>query len=500
MQRSRSLVTLQADFDGIVCKMGAIEQPRNSFVDMPPIDLTDFERDALGTLIAFGAIPCLSPNFDAEWQANGYIDAATESLAQWARERDFAEAEVTVCRLDGRTPVLIVTIEATAPGSATAMLYGHLDKQPPLGDWSDGLDPFQPVRLGNRLYGRGVADDGYSIFAALMAIEALETNGVPHSRCVVLIEASEESGSPDLDAYLDLLSDHMGVVELLICLDSGALTYDRLWVTTSVRGLVDVEVTVKVLDQAQHSGAASGVVPSSFRILRQLIDRLEDATTGDVLIREMQCEIPQLHVEAAQAVAEEFGDIIARELPTSEGLELMGASPEERILRRTWFPTLSVVGIGGVPEPANAGNVLRSSTTALLSFRLPPSVNSQRAAEAVTAALTTNVPSLAVVSVKAIADDGWVTPALLPWLREALETASKRAFGHGPGFAGEGGSIPFLNSLARRYPEVQVVATGVLGPQSNAHAIDERLELEAAVGVTNAIAAVLYAFATQQEN
>jgi acetylornithine deacetylase/succinyl-diaminopimelate desuccinylase-like protein len=355
------------------------------------------------------------------------------------------------------------------------------------------------VRRGDRLYARGVADDGYSAFAALLAIEAMEANDIPHSRCVVLIEASEESGSPDLEVYLDELKDQLGQVELMICLDSGALTYDRLWVTTSLRGMVHAKLTVKVLTQGQHSGVASGVVPSSFRILRQLLDRVEDASTGEVLLEELRCEIPERYVSDAAALAEEFGDIVAHELPTLDGLDLMGSSSGDRILRRTWFPTLSIVGMGGIPQPEVAGNVLRPSTTAVLSFRLPPTVDATKAAQAVVEALSENVPSSAEVIVEIEGADGWVTPPLAPWLRESLESASMNAFGHAPGYTGEGGTIPFLASLGRRYPGVQFVATGVLGPQSNAHAIDEMLDLATAVGVTNAVIDVLGAFAARTE-
>jgi acetylornithine deacetylase/succinyl-diaminopimelate desuccinylase-like protein len=467
---------------------------------MPTLSLADFERDALDTLTKFGTIPCLSPAFDAMWAEHGYLDEAAELLARWASERTFASAEIKIHRLEGRTPVLTVTVEATAPGTATAMLYGHLDKQPPLGDWSEGLSPYAPVRRGDRLYARGVADDGYSAFSALLAIEALEANNIPHSRCVVLIEACEESGSSDLEAYLDELKGHLGDVKLMICLDSGALTYDRLWVTTSLRGMVHVTVTIKVLNQGQHSGAASGVVPSSFRILRQLLDRVEDADTGDILLEELQCEIPEQCVKDAAALAREFGDIMARELPTLSGLELMGSSAEDRILRRTWFPTLSVVGMGGIPQPADAGNVLRPFTTAVLSFRLPPTVDAEKAGAALMAALGQNVPSSAEVTMEIEAADGWLTPPLAPWLSDALEAASIDAFNHAPGFTGEGGSIPFLASLGKRYPTVQFVATGVIGPQSNAHAIDEMLDLPMAVGVTNSVINVLSAFATRNEN
>jgi acetylornithine deacetylase/succinyl-diaminopimelate desuccinylase-like protein len=311
-----------------------------------------------------------------------------------------------------------------------------------------------------------------------------------------LIEASEESGSPDLDAYLDDLKDHLGNVELMICLDSGALTYDRLWLTTSLRGVVNVDLEIEVLSQGQHSGSASGVVPSSFRILRQLLDRVEDSTTGEILIPQLNAKIPDAEIEAASAVAAEFGDIIALELPTLEGVELMGASAEERILRRTWYPTLSIVGLGGAPSPEIAGNVLRPSTTTKLSFRLPPSVDAETARDALIPVLTTDVPSSARVTLKNWEiGSGWVSPLLAPWLASAVDVASNDAYGRAAGFTGEGGSIPFLASLGKRYPGVQFVATGVLGPQSNAHAIDEFLDLPMAVGVTNSVITVLSEYA-----
>jgi acetylornithine deacetylase/succinyl-diaminopimelate desuccinylase-like protein len=464
---------------------------------MPTLNLADFERDALETLTTYAAIPCLSPMYDAEWIRHGHIDRAIELLYDWALARKIADFDVEIRRLGERTPVLLVTVAATAPGDGTAVLYGHLDKQPPLGDWSEGLAPFEPVRRGDRVYARGIADDGYSTFSALLAIEAMEANNIPHSRCVVLIEASEESGSPDLEAYLDDLKEQLGSVELMICLDSGALTYDRLWVTTSLRGVVNVDLTIKVLEQGQHSGSASGVVPSSFRILRELLDRVEDAATGEVLVPALNADIPDAEVDAAAAVAKEFGDIIARELPTLEGVELMGANAQERILRRTWYPTLSIVGVGGAPTPEIAGNVLRPYTTATLSFRLPPSVDAESARDALIPLLTTDVPSSAVVSLDNWSiGSGWSSPALAPWLRDALEKASLDAYNHEPGYTGEGGSIPFLASLGKRYPDVQFVATGVLGPQSNAHGIDEMLDLPMAVGVTNSVITVLGEYAS----
>jgi acetylornithine deacetylase/succinyl-diaminopimelate desuccinylase-like protein len=405
---------------------------------------------------------------------------------------------VTIHNVEGRTPMLVVTVDSTAGEGGTVVLYGHLDKQPPLGDWSEGLDPYVPIVRDNRLYARGVSDDGYAIFSALSAIEAMELNNLPHARCVVLIEASEESGSVDLEAYLDDLAGHLGNVELLICLDSGALTYDRLWVTTSLRGVLNVGVTVRVLEQSQHSGSVSGIVPSSFRILRELLDRVEDSSTGEVLVQEMHAEIPEAAVRSTHDIANEFGNVLGDEIPSIPGLELMGADEADRLLRRTWYPTLSVIGMGGIPLPEIAGNVLRAYTTAVLSFRLPPTVDPKRAGEAVVKILAADPPSHAKVDANVRSDgSGWAAPEFAPWLASALEEASLDAFGLPVGYTGEGGSIPFLASLSLRYPGVQLVATGVGGPHSNAHAIDEMLDLPMAVGVTNSVITVLKAHASK---
>jgi len=468
---------------------------------MTHLSLEDFEREALATLMDFARIPSLSPLFDEKWADTGHIEAAVDLITTWAATRGLADVTIEVHRLEGRTPVVLITVPSTAPAdvTGTVILYGHLDKQPPLGEWSEGLDPFEPVRRGDQIFARGIADDGYSAFSALLALEALEANHIAHGRCVVLIEASEESGSTDLEAHLAALSDHLGDVELLICLDSGAITYDRLWVTTSLRGVLNAEITVSVLTQAQHSGSASGVAPSSFRILRQLLDRIEDPVTGEILLPEFHAPIPSSAVAAAESVAAEFGDVAASGLPTVEGLNLMGSSAADRILGRTWRPTLSVIGMGGIPQPEIAGNVLRPSTTCVISCRLPPTLNYERALSALVTALTSNIPHNAHVTVSAHGANGWAAPETAPWLSAALEEASLDAFGNRVGFTGEGGSIPFLGSLAVQYPKVQFVATGVLGPHSNAHGIDEMLDLPTVVSITNAVATILQAHANHQE-
>lgn len=463
-----------------------------------PITLDLFESSALPTLLQYATIPCLSPAFDASWEANGHIDTAINLLAEWVNSRNLDGAQVRIQRLPGRTPVLVLDVAATKEDLGTVVLYGHMDKQPPLGEWSEGLNPYQPVRRGDRVYARGIADDGYATFAAVLAIEELQERSASHARIILLIEASEESGSPDLEAHLDELADALGRVDLMICLDSGALTYDRLWITTSLRGLVNVEITVQVLEQGQHSGSASGVVPSSFRILRQLIDRVEDPVSGEILLSALHAIIPAEHLAAAYQVANEFGDVAGTPMPIVGGLDLMGSNNAERLLNRTWRPSLSITGMAGIPTPGEAGNVLRPFTTAVLSLRLPPTVSSSTAATALRQVLTTNVPSNARVGVEISGADGWLTPKPHEWLSDAISLASQEFFGNPVGHTGEGGSIPFLASLGRRYPDVQFVATGVLGPHSNAHGIDEMLDLPTTVNVTNCIVAVIVAHATDK--
>ncbi len=465
-----------------------------------PITLDLLESSALPTLLRYATIPCLSPAFDASWEANGYIETAIKLLAEWVNSRNLDGAQVRIQRLPGRTPVLVLDVAATKEGLGTVVLYGHMDKQPPLGEWSEGLHPYQPVRRGDRVYARGIADDGYATFAAVLAIEELQKSSAPHARMILLIEASEESGSPDLEAHLDELADSIGRVDLMICLDSGALTYDRLWITTSLRGLVNVEITVHVLELGQHSGSASGVVPSSFRILRQLIDRVEDPVSGEILLAALHATIPEEHLAAAYQVANEFGDVAGAPMPIINGLDLMGSNDAERLLNRTWRPSLSITGMAGIPAPADAGNVLRPFTTAVLSLRLPPTVSSATAAAALQQVLTTNVPSHARVDVEISGADGWLTPKPHEWLSAAMSLASEEFFGNPVGYTGEGGSIPFLASLGQRYPDVQFVATGVLGPHSNAHGIDEMLDLPTTVKVTNCIVTVIAAHAADKRN
>ncbi|MEU6645004.1 M20/M25/M40 family metallo-hydrolase [Saccharomonospora sp. NPDC046836] len=455
-------------------------------------------NDVLPSLSGLVEIPALSQAFDKDWARSGQLDAAVEHVREWLIARSIPGASVEVVRLGDRSPVLLLDVPATAGAQdkGTVLLYGHLDKQPPVGGWSDGLGPWKPVLEDGRLYGRGAADDGYAGYAATVALEAVRAAGGEHARAVVLLETGEESGSPDLPAYLEHLSERLGRVSFVVCLDSGGNDYERLWLTTSLRGLAQVHVTVRVLDSAQHSGLASGVVPSSFRVLRRLLERVENAETGEVTLAECTVEIPANRIAEAKATAEVAPGAMGKAFPLYGDTRPVSDDELELLLNNGWRPTLSVIGASGFPEPADAGNVLRDHSTLALSFRLPPTADSAAALAAISEALTTDVPYGATVELTGVESaDGWNAPDLAPWLVSALAQVSDGVFGQQWRGVGLGGSIPFMGLLGEKYPEAQFLVTGALGPDSNAHVPDEWLHLDQAQRVTEAVAHILDAHA-----
>ena len=463
--------------------------------------------EILPQLQRYIAIPALSPAFDAAWEQHGHIESAVAQVAGWLRSRPVAGMDVDVQRLPGRTPLIVVEVAPfgrdTAAGAgpdvedSTVVLYGHLDKQPEMTGWRPGLGPWTPVLDGGRLYGRGGADDGYAAFAALAAIEAVQAAGGSHSRCVLLIEASEESGSPDLAAHLAALEGRLGSVGLIICLDSGCADYETLWLTTSLRGLVEATLRVDVINEGWHSGMAGGLVPSSFRLARILLERVEEAATGRVRLATAQAEIPPHRRGEAAAMAELLGGT-GEDFGLVGDLQLMETDPAAGLLARTWGAALAVTGADGLPPTASAGNVLRPYTALKLSLRLPPTAMSAAAAAELRDTLLADPPMQASVTVDGLdAADGWDAPDLAPWLAEALQQATRTRFGRSLQLYGEGGSIPFLAALAEMFPQAQFVVTGVLGPESNAHGPNEFLHLAYAEKLTCCMADVLHAEAVR---
>jgi len=460
-----------------------------------PLIETLWEDSIVPTLFDYVAIPNKSPHFDADWQANGHMERATALIAQWCRARPIPGLKVEVVRLEGRTPLIYMEVPATgtdAGAGDTVVLYGHLDKQLEMVGWREGLGPWEPVREGDRLYGRGGADDGYAAFASLAALEVLADQDVPHARCVVLIEGCEESGSYDLPYYIDHLADRIGTPSLVVCLDSGAGDYERLWNTTSLRGMAAGDLVVEVLREGVHSGDASGVVPDSFRVLRQLLSRLEDPATGRLVPDGLHVEIPSERVEQARAAARVLGRQVFAKFPFVDGARPVEGELHELVLNRTWRPTLTVTGMDGLPALADAGNVLRPRTSAKLSLRLPPTLDGAGAARLVAELLEADPPyGTRVRFERGDGVAGWNAPPIADWLDSAVGEASTAVFGAPHASMGEGGTIPFMGMLGEKFPAAQFLITGVLGPASNAHGPNEFLHIPTGKRLTGCVAHVL---------
>ena len=447
-------------------------------------------------LIEYIKIPNKSPMFDADWAKHGYMDQAVDLMERWARAQPIPGMKMEVARLEGRTPLIFVEIPAANGGSDEdcVLLYGHLDKQPEMTGWDEDLGPWKPVIKGDRLYGRGGADDGYAIFGSLAAIMALQDQGLPHSRCVILIEACEESGSYDLPAYVDHFAGRIGKPSLVVCLDSGCGNYEQLWCTTSQRGLTGGNLTVKVLEEGVHSGDASGIVPSSFRLLRQLLSRIEDEQTGHILADDLHVEIPAERLAQAKQAAAVLDTAVFDKFPFLPGMTPMAEELTELVLNRTWRPALSVTGVDGMPPLSSAGNVLRPHTSVKLSLRLPPTLDGKRAGELLKDTLLRDPPNGAQVTLDLEkASTGWNAPAMSAWLEQAIDAASREFFGQPAMYMGEGGTIPFMGMLGEKFPGAQFMITGVLGPHSNAHGPNEFLHIPMGKRVTACVARVIAA-------
>lgn len=442
------------------------------------------------TLCDYIRIPNKSQNFDPQWAEHGHMDRAAELLRSWCAAHALPGMKIDLMRLPNCSPLLCVEV----PGSIddTILMYGHMDKQPEFTGWMEGLEPWKPVLRDGRLYGRGGADDGYAIFGSLLALHALAEQNIPFARTLILIEAGEESGSPDLPAYIDALAQRIGEPSLVVCLDAECSNYEQFWCTTSLRGNLIGTLRVEVLREGVHSGMASGIAASSFRIARLLLDRVEDAATGRIRIDALQGTVPADREQQARAAAATLGDEIAGKLPFLPGMSAMSEDPTELLLNSTWRPTLSVTGVDGIPPASSAGNVLRPMTALVLSFRLPPGVDPERAASVVKQTLERDPPYGARVTFEIESSmGGWNAPSSEPWLADAVQAASKNFFGRDAMYMGTGGSIPFMGMLAEKFPRTQFLVTGVLGPHSNAHGPNEFLDIETGKRVTACVSQVV---------
>jgi acetylornithine deacetylase/succinyl-diaminopimelate desuccinylase-like protein len=440
-------------------------------------------------LTAYVRIPNKSPLFDPDWERHGYMEAAIQLMAEWCRAQPVPKATIEVRRLPGRTPILLVDIPGELPGSV--LLYGHLDKQPEFTGWLPGLGPWEPVIREGKLYGRGAADDGYAVFSSITAIAALKAQGVRLPRCVVLIEACEESGSVDLPAHLAALGPALGEPSLVVCLDAECGNYEQVWCTTSLRGNIVGNLRVRVLTEGVHSGMATGIAPTPFRILEQLLGRIESPVSGELLLEELHVPLPQDRRLQAAHAAKVLGAEVAGKIPWARGVQALSNDPTELILNNTWKATLAVTGAEGLPPLASAGNVLLPEVSVKLSLRLPPTCDAQRASSAVREALERDPPYGAQVSFEGDGTGGWNAPAFAPWLEESITNASRIVYGRDAVHIGCGGTIPFMGMLGKQFPKTQFFITGVLGPHANAHGPNEFLHLKYAEKLTACVSLVL---------
>ena len=452
-----------------------------------------WDNQILPTIIEYIKFPNKSPVFDPDWEANGYMDQVVDLASDWVNKHKPDNSTLNIYKEAGRTPLMILDVPGNSDG--TVLMYGHLDKQPEMEGWAEGLDPWKPVLKDDKLYGRGGADDGYAIFASVCTVNALLDQGISLPRIVILIECSEESGSPDLPFYMDHCADVIGSPDLVICLDSGAGNYEQFWTTTSLRGLIGCTLRVDILKEGIHSGGGSGIAPSSFRLVRELLSRLEDEDTGHIIVENLKVEIPEYRIKEIKAMVNVLGDEVYNTLPWVAGAGPITNDKVEMVMNNTWLPMLSVVAADGLPGVKDGGNVLRPYTTIKLSLRIPPTLDANAAQNIVEELFTSNPPYGAAVSMEFEEPaTGWEAPPLAQWLDDAIQHASETVYSKPALAMGEGGTIPFMSMLGEKFPEAQFVITGVLGPYSNAHGPNEFLHIPYAKKLTSCVGMIIQAF------
>ncbi|KRW99312.1 hypothetical protein PPERSA_02424 [Pseudocohnilembus persalinus] len=431
------------------------------------------------SIMDFIRIPNQSKNFDPEWNTNGLQEKACAHIVDWSKKQNVKGLTIETIKDSDKSPLVYMEY----PGDRTdftLLFYGHYDKQPPFTGWSEGLGPYEPVIRDGKMYGRGGADDGYSIYGSIGAIKACQEQGLPIPRVVCLFEGDEESGSTHLPAYIEKLKDRIGNIDLVFCLDSGCMNYDQLWMTTSLRGACLFTLNVEVLTEGVHSGDASGIVPDSFRIARDLLNRIEDSKTG-VVAKDFTVNVPSTRYQEAELAVQQVGNSGIDRFPVVKGQSNVehGKNPFQAYVNNTWLPQLAVIGADGLPPCKSAGNVLRPVTSLRCSMRLPPTLDAQQAAKDVVRILEANPPYGCKVSVTgALGMSGWNAPYMSEQLVKTFSEASQAFFGK-PGVQfGMGGSIPLMGLLNSLFPKAEFVISGILGPATNAHGPNEMFVID----------------------
>lgn len=459
----------------------------------------DFDRQALPSLKEFVRIDNLSPAFDPGAHRKEKTFSAVSHVKEWIGRHTPDGTSIQVLTKVEESPLLLVDVPGT--GAGTVMIYGHLDKQPPMTGWRNGLHPYKPVIEGTKMYGRGAVDDGYAPYSSILAINQLRRHDLDHPRCILVLETSEESNSIHLEPYFPDIMKLIGTPDLVICLDSACGDYDRLWYTNALRGAVIGVLTVRALETPVHSGSGGCVVPSALGIAFELLSRVCKPAAGVMTLPSFQAQIPQEAEQSARAAAAILGDGFKEELGLLDKVAAVAHDGEQAIINGVWKGSMSVTGIDGVPSIEEAGNVVLPEVRLKLSTRVPPGCDSRTCADEMSRVLTSDVPYGASANFEIKAQsDGWKMRPLPDWLRNSLDSSSSEFFGAPAVGYGIGGSIPFVNPLDELFEDTPILVTGLIGPEANAHGPNESLDLPAARKITACLARVLNDLAEVRAN
>ena len=453
-----------------------------------------WDTRALPALMDFIRIPCKSTAFDPHWESNGYLNQACTFISAWVKQQ-LPQASCEIIQEPGKTPCLWLDVPAYhAQTDNTVAFYGHLDKQPEASGWSEGLGPWTPVIRDGKLFGRGCSDDGYSVFLMISALVSLREQGLGHPHCVGIFETQEESGSIDLPHYLTALKERFNHPISLFVLDNQCCDYQRLWLNTSLRGVISAVLRVKTLHHNVHSGTYSGILPDAFAIAQHLLSRIHEPLSGRVLLDSFHTQIPENRKKQLLQAAKLLEASTSYYPPLLDGVQTKTTSVFDSIYNSTWEPALTVTAIDGLANLNQAANVVPKEIALKLSIRIPPNIDLARAIQDLEKTVTQNVPFHASVTLEDIRQGSGWTPPLTAQNQETerlLNTCSQSVFHEDVAFSATGGSISIIPEFEKCLPGTSIMLLGVLGPGSNAHGPDESLNIEYVKKLTNVLSLYL---------
>jgi acetylornithine deacetylase/succinyl-diaminopimelate desuccinylase-like protein len=266
----------------------------------------------------FVRVPNLTPMVDDKYLENGLLEQAMDLVDNYINKLEIKGLSRKIFKTEKGLPLITYIVEPSEGVTRNVMVYGHIDKQPYGEGWD--TDPKDPVIKGDCMYGRGSADDGYSAFSCMLAVKVGQELGVKMPRICLVLETEEESGSASLIPLLNQAKDVIGTPDVCLCMDSGAFDYNKLWVTSSLRGICILDLTVQVGKAGYHSGEVGGIVPETFRIVRQLLDRLDDSKTGEPC-DELKIEVPEWKRKEAEEITAIAGKELYEKYAVEEGAQ-----------------------------------------------------------------------------------------------------------------------------------------------------------------------------------